>query len=177
MRKMAYLSKYTSQSHRAFTLIEILITLSLIGIVFSVLSFGFYSSINSSIQISMESKKIEDMAKFYWDFQRRFATSKQIFVKKTGDNSYIISLYNTAGEFSKGVVKSVYYTKDGFLYYYEYPYIFADPLYFDEKDSFVLMKIDKISLEIYSQGQKFDEFQGKADYMVLMINDKKMVFR
>lgn len=177
MRKMVYLSKFYSQNSRAFTLIEILITLTLIGLIFSVLSFGIHNSINSSVSISADAKQTEEEAKFFWDFQRRVATSKQVFVKKAGDGSQMVAMYNTAGEFSKGVVKSVYFLKDGFVQYYEYPYVFGDPFFYEERSSVRLVPAKSFTVEVYVQGQRFDEYSGKPDYVVVLLNDKKMVFK
>lgn len=177
MRKMVYSSKYYSPNSRAFTLVEILITLTLVGLIFSVLSYGLYSSINSSINISVEAKQTEEEAKFFWDFQRRFVTSKQVFVKKAGDGTQMVVMYNTAGEFSKGVVKSVYFLKDGFIQYYEYPYVFGDPFFYEEKESVRLVPAKSFKVEVSFQGQKFDEYSGKPDYMLVLLNDKKMVFK
>lgn len=177
MKKTEYSSKFYSQSSKGFTLIEILITLTLVGLIFSVLSYGLYSSINSSVSISADARQTEEEAKFFWDFQRRFATSKQVFVKKSGDGSQIVAMYNTAGEFSKGVVKSVYFMKDGFIQYYEYPYVFGDPFFYEEKSSVRLVPVKSFTVEVFSQGQKFEEFQGKPEYLVIFVNDRKMVFK
>lgn len=177
MKKMEYSSKFYSQSSKGFTLIEILITLTLVGLIFSVLSYGLYSSINSSVSISADARQTEEEAKFFWDFQRRFATSKQVFVKKSGDGSQMVAMYNTAGEFSKGVVKSVYFLKDGFVQYYEYPYVFGDPFFYEEKSSIRLVPAKNFTAEVYVQGQRFDEYSGKPDYMVVLLNDKRMVFK
>lgn len=177
MRKMGYTSKFCNQNSRGFTLIEILITLMLIGLIFSVLSYGVYSSINSSVSISADAKQTEEEAKFFWDFQRRFATSKQVFVKKSGDGSYMVVMYNTAGEFSKGVVKSVYFLKDGFVQYYEYPYVFGDPFFYEERASIRILPAKSFYVEVFSQGQKFEEFQGKPDYIAITVEDRRMVFK
>lgn len=176
MRKTVYISNFT-KINKGFTLIEILVVLTLIGIVFSVLSFGFYNSIYSSLSISQRSRELEDVAKFYWDFQRKFSTSKQIFIKKISQNNYIITLYNTSGEFSKGLVKSVYFTKENFLWYYEYPYLFADPYFYDETKSVKVIPVKDFNVEINYNGQKVEEAQGFLDFLKLNINNYTLTFK
>ncbi|MCX7739237.1 MAG: type II secretion system GspH family protein [Hydrogenothermaceae bacterium] len=170
MREKVYISKCTSRRIRAFTLVEVLIVLTLLGLVFSLISFSFYNSINSSIYISQKAVEVENFAKFYWDFQRRFSTSNWIFIKKIGSNNYIITLYNTSGEFSKGLVKSVYFVKDGYLWYYEFPYVFGDPLFYEENKSIELLPLKSLQIEVISQDKKLDEFNGKSENIRMNVN-------
>lgn len=174
MKKTAYTLKHTNLNN-AFTLIEVLIVITIISLVSSVLSYSLYSSIKNSIEISKRSQEIKNLSSFFWDMQRKFSTSTTIYLKNI-DNSPILSLYNTAG-YNKGLVKSVFFVKDNFLYYYEYPYIYADPFFYDEKDSYILFKINNIKIYAVKDNQQFTEFKGLPDYIVFEINGLRMVFK
>jgi prepilin-type N-terminal cleavage/methylation domain-containing protein len=174
MKKTEYTSKHTNLN-KAFTLVEVLIVITLISLVFSVLAFSFYSSVKNSLDISKKSQEIKNLSSFFWDMERKFSTSNTIYLKNL-NSTPILTLYNTSG-YNKGLVKSVFFLKDGFLHYYEYPYIYADPFFYDEKNSYRLFKVENIKIYAVKDYKQMEEFQGMPDYLVFEINGLRMVFK
>ncbi|MGC8942156.1 MAG: type II secretion system protein [Sulfurihydrogenibium sp.] len=174
MKKTAYTSEPTNQS-KGFTLIEVLVVIAIISLVFGVLSYSLYSSITNSLELSKTSENIKNLSSFFWDMEKKFSTSKALYLKNF-NGSPVLTLYNTAGN-NKGLVKSVFFIKDNFLYYYEYPYIYADPFFYDEKESYKLFKVKDVKIYVVKDNQQMMEFQGMPDYLVFEIDGTKMVFK
>lgn len=174
MRKTVFTLKPTNQS-KAFTLVELLVVITIVSLVFSVLSYSLYSAIKNSLDVSGRSEYVKNLSSFFWDMQKKFSTSKMIYLKNL-DGNPILTLYNTSG-YNKGLVKSVFFIKDGFIYYYEYPYIYGDPFFYDEKESYRLFKISSIKIFAVKDNQQMQEFQGTPDYLIFEIDNTRMVFR
>ncbi len=169
MKEMVYISKPTMQN-KGFTLVEVIVVVVMISLVFSVLSFALYSSIKNSMETSVGSEDLKQKALFFWDMQKKFYTANYVYLK---DN--ILTIYNTAGN-SKGLVKSTFFTKDGFLWYYEFPFVYGDPYFYDEKNAIKLFKIRNFKMYIVKDNQRFFEFQGLPDYLVIEFDAIRMVF-
>lgn len=170
MKKTAFTLKPTKQS-KGFTLIEVIVVVIIISLVFSVLSFALYSSIKNSIETSKSAEDLKQKTLFFWDTQRKFYTSNYIYLK---DN--LLTLYNTAGN-NQGLVKSTFFLKDGFLWYYEFPFVYGDPSFYDEKNAVKLFKVKDIKMYAVKDNQQFFEFQGLPDYLVIEIDGIRMVLR
>jgi prepilin-type N-terminal cleavage/methylation domain len=95
---------------KGFTLIEVIITIMILSLVFSVLAFSIYSTIKNSVDIKGQSEKLKEDASFFWDMQKKFSTNTKTFLRN--DNGHpILVLYNTSGNYYKGLVKSVFLLK------------------------------------------------------------------
>jgi prepilin-type N-terminal cleavage/methylation domain-containing protein len=167
---MEYTLNYIRQN-KGFTLIEVLIVLTVISLVFTVLSYSLYNSIKSSIEVSNSSNSLKDKAIFFWDMERKFFTAKEIFLKNN-----ILTLYNTSG-YTKGLVKSVFFVKDGFLWYYEFPYVYADPYFYDEKNSIKMFKVKDLKIYVVLNDKELTHFEGLPDYLIFEIDGTKMELR
>lgn len=170
MKKTVFTSKPTKQS-KGFTLVEVLVVIVILSLVFSVLSFALYSSIKNSLETSAAAEDLKQKALFFWDTQRKFYTSNYLYLKNN-----VLTLYNTAG-YNQGLVKSTFFIKDGFLWYYEFPFVYADPSFYDEKNAIKLFKVKDFKMYVVKENQQFFEFQGQPDYLVVEIDGSRMVFR
>ena len=101
---------------RAFTLIEVLLALTLMGLFFGLLSYSFYSSLRSSYLLSQSSQLTKEEILLFWDLQRKLIGATDLYLKKDA-----IFMTTTSGDYYQGIVKCAYVYKDGWLYYYSYP--------------------------------------------------------
>jgi len=161
---------------KGFTLIEVIITIMILSLVFSVLAFSIYSTIKNSVDIKGQSEKLKEDASFFWDMQKKFSTNTKTFLRN--NNGYpILVLYNTSGNYYKGLVKSVFFVKDNDLYYYEFPYMYGDPYFYDEKQSYKVLHFENLDISVVIRGKSFKDFEGNPDMLIIQINDKRMVFK
>lgn len=161
---------------KGFTLIEVIITMMILSLVFSIVSFSIYSTIKNSLDIKGQSEKLKEEASFFWDMQKKFSTSTKTFLRN--NNGYpILVLYNTSGNYYKGLVKSVFFVRDDDLYYYEFPYVYADPYFYDEKQSYRVFHFESFDISAFVQNKSFKDFEGNPDMLIIQINEKRMVFK
>lgn len=102
---------------RAFTLVEVLVVLTLIGLTFSLLLLVFSRGVDSSLNVSSRGEWLRMGAQLFWDLQRKVLGATRIKVEN--NNLYMVT---SAGDFYPGVIKCAYIYRDGELYYYEFPY-------------------------------------------------------
>lgn len=102
---------------RAFTLVEVLVVLTLIGLTFSLLLLVFSRGVDSSLNVSSRGEGLRMGAQLFWDLQRKVLGATRIKVEN--NNLYMVT---SAGDFYPGVIKCAYIYRDGELYYYEFPY-------------------------------------------------------
>ncbi len=107
---------------KAFTLIEVLVVVILLGVFFSTLAFTFKSIFESSLNISTGSRKLREISSLYWSLSRAIYGAKKLKLVD-GRELYLIT---TGGMFYPGVVKAAYIYKNGTLYYYEFPYPYGN---------------------------------------------------
>jgi len=113
--------------NKGFTLLELLLVLSLILIVFGIVGFSFTSNIKQNLNLSLEINKTIQSLSIYNQL------SKQLFSKyeKTNINFKLdedrISFYTLYPVFFEGAVRAEYYVENKnkkiFLFYEEFPYV------------------------------------------------------
>lgn len=157
---------------KGFTLIEVLIVIILIGLIFSLLSMIFYSNINNSLNLILESERLKKEASFFWNIQRKIASAKEIHLDK--GNLYMLT---TAGDYYEGVVKSAYIFRDGNLFYYEFPYPYGDLRFYEEDKLYNLGKFKNFNILAFKNEKKYDEFIGFPDYFLVEYDDKIIVVK
>lgn len=152
---------------RGFTLLEVLLVLVLMGVFFGVLSYSFYSSARSSYLLLESAEITKEEALLFWNIQRKLSGAVDLYLKK--DALFMIT---SAGDYYQGVVKCAYLYKDGWLYYYEFPYPYGDITFYEEDRLIRLGRYDEISFRAYANGQYLEEFKGLPQWVELKLDSK-----
>lgn len=159
---------------RAFTLIEVLITLSLISLIF-LITFGSYIRIiNSSTDAIGRSEELYEELRLFWELNRAFVGAKEIFLKD-GKEIYLIT---SGGERFKGLVFRAFISKEDGIYEYEFPYPprnirFEVP----EEELVFLSPLRGVKFYAYLGGQKLDSYEGLPDALIAEMNGREYVFK
>lgn len=145
-----------------FSLIELSVVLVIASLFFSVLITAVYTLINLERKNIKEAKKLEDEAFTLWIIQRAFLCSKgPIDIEKKGKYS-IIYLYTYCAKDEKGLAKEVFFVKDGYLYLYEFPYVYGSKKFYDENKAQKLLKVKEFYIKFYKD----------KNYFILNLNNK-----
>lgn len=160
------------KNKRGFTLIEVLIVVILIGLIFSLLSMIFYSNINNSLHLILESEKLQREASLFWNIQRKIASAKEIQLDKGN-----LHMLTTAGDYYEGVVKSTYIFRDGNLFYYEFPYPFGDLRFYEEDKLYNLGKFKNFNIWAFKNEKRYDEFTGFPDYFLVECEGRTIIVK
>lgn len=156
---------------KAFTLIEILVVLTLLGLTFSALLLVFSRGLDSSLRITENSEKLKLKATLFWDLQRKIVGAKRIRVEN--NNLYMIT---SGGSIYRGVVKCAYIFRDGKLYYYEFPYPYGS---IDEVEEDKLQSVGELaSFEIHVRdgNRILNSYDGIPDEIIVKIGREEFVF-
>lgn len=157
---------------RGYTLIEVLIVITIIGIIFSVLSIIFFSSITNSLDLIENSEKLKRQAILFWDFQRKIGSAKEILLEK-GE----LFMITTAGDYYEGVVKCAYISKGDSLFYYEFPYPYGNLKFYEENKLINLGKIKNFKILAVKDNINYEIFKGLPDYFYIEYEDKKIIVK
>ncbi len=156
---------------KAFTLIEVLLVLTLMGLVFSVLLIIFSRAVESSLNVYRNSQELKSKAVLFWDLERKVFGARRIKIEPGA-----IYLITSAGSFNKGIVKSAYIFREGELYYYEFPYPYGA---IDEVEEDRLMKVGNFSgfeVTAWEGGREFRFFEGLPELVKVKIGEEEFVF-
>jgi len=156
---------------RAFTLIEVLIVLTLLGLTFSALLLVFSRGIDSSLRITEDSERLKLKANLFWDLQRKIVGAKRIRVEN--NNLYMIT---SGGTIYQGVVKCAYIFKNGKLYYYEFPYPYGA---IDEIEEDKLQKVGEFKsfeVKVKEGNRVLNSYEGLPDEIIVKVGKDEFVF-
>ncbi len=154
---------------RAFTLVEVLLVVVLLSVFFGVLSYSFYSSVRSSYALSGTAQMDKDTALLFWNLQRKLSGAVDLYLKKDA-----LFMLTSAGDYYQGLVKCAYIYKDGWLYYYEFPYPYGDITYYEEDRLVRVGRFEGLSLRAYMNGQYVEELRGLPQWVELKLEGKTL---
>ncbi|MCS7262001.1 MAG: prepilin-type N-terminal cleavage/methylation domain-containing protein [Aquificaceae bacterium] len=154
---------------RGFTLLEVLLVLTLLGIFFGVLSYSFYSSARTSYALMESAELTREEVLLFWNLQRKFVGATDVAVRKEG-----VFMITSAGDYYQGVVKCAYIYKDGWLYYYEFPYPYGDLTFYEEDRLVKVGRIRELSFRAFVGGQYLEEYRGLPQWVEVNIEGKKL---
>ncbi|SNZ16356.1 pilus assembly FimT family protein [Hydrogenobacter hydrogenophilus] len=157
---------------KGFTLLEVLIVLMLVGILFGVLSYSFYSFLTNSTNLLADSEKLKQEANLLLDIQRKVLSAKTLYMEK--DKLFMIT---SVGDYYEGVVKCAYIYKDKTLYYYEFPYPYGDIRFYEEDKLIKLGRFDTFYVKAYDKGQFIDSFQGIPQVVYVKLNSHELFIK
>lgn len=156
--------------NRAFTLLEVLLVLVLMGVFLGTLSFSFYSVVRSSYAFSESAELTREEALLFWNMQRKLASATDLYLRRNG-----LFMITSAGDYYQGVVKCAYIYKDGWLYYYEFPYPYGDIAFYEEDRLVKVGRFGEVSFRAFTQGQYQEEFRGIPQWVE--VKTERVVFR
>ena len=156
---------------RAFTLIEVLIVLTLIGLTFSLLLLVFSRGIDSSLNLSEGSEALKRESSLFWELQRKILGAKRIKVDR--ESIYMIT---TGGSFNRGVVKCAYLFRDGKLYYYEFPYPYGAIDEIEEEKLYEVGKFRSFRVSVREGDRDYEVYDGMPQLVKVEVNGEEFVF-
>ncbi len=157
--------------NKAFTLIEVLIVLTLTGLTFSILLLIFSRGISSSLNLSQHSESLKSEVSLFWDIERKIIGAKRIKVEK--DRIYMIT---SSGSFYEGVVKCAYLYKNGRLYYYEFPYPYGAIDIIDEKNLYEIGRFENFKVSVIENNREFKAYDGMPQFVKVVVNSREFLF-
>ena len=156
---------------RAFTLVEVLVVLTLIGLTFSLLLFVFSRGVDSSLNLSRRGEALSMEARLFWDLQRKILGATRIKVES--NNLYMVT---SAGDFYPGVVKCAYIYRDGDLYYYEFPYPYGAIDGIEEERLYRLGKVESFEVVAVAGNREERVYEGLPLFVKVRLNGKEFLF-
>ncbi|MGB9873733.1 MAG: type II secretion system protein [Hydrogenobacter sp.] len=157
---------------KGFTLLEVLVVLMIVGILFSVLSYSFYSFLTNSTNLLADSEKLKQEASLLLNIQRKVLSAKTLYIEK--DKLFMIT---SAGDYYEGVVKCAYIYKEKTLYYYEFPYPYGDIRFYEEDKLIKLGRFESFSVRAYAGGSFMDSFQGIPEFLYVRVGSYELFLR
>ncbi len=155
---------------RAFTLVEVLVVLTLIGLTFSVLLFVFSRGVDSSLNLTGRAERLKLEARLFWDLQRKILGAKRLKVEN--NNLYLIT---SAGDFYPGVVKCAYLYRDGELYYYEFPYPYGAIDEVEEGRLYLLGKVENFEVIAVVGNREENTYEGLPLFVKVKLNGREFL--
>lgn len=160
------------KNSRGFTLTEVLLVLIITGLIFSVITLVFSSSVNNSLNLISRAETLKKEASLLWNIQRKILSSTELLLEK--DKLHMIT---AAGDFFEGVVKCSYIIKEGTLYYYEFPYPYGDLRFYEDRGLIFVGSFRDLKILAYKNQQIHQEFKGIPDYFQIELNGKVFVVK
>ena len=168
------LSQRAGDTFRAFTLIEVLITLGIISLVFMIAFGSFIQIMSSSTDAVRRSEILYEELRLFWELNRAIVGAKQIYLEN-GKDIYLIT---SGGNRFKGLVLRVFLPREDGLYEYEFPYPPKNIRMDIPEDELVLLStIRSVTFFAYLQGQKLENYEGLPDGIIVEINGKEYFFK
>ncbi|RMH79738.1 MAG: prepilin-type N-terminal cleavage/methylation domain-containing protein [Acidobacteria bacterium] len=156
---------------RGFTLLEVLLVLVLMSIFLGMLTYSFYSTLKNSYAIVELSELTKEEAKLLWNLQRKLSGALELYVKK--DSLFMLT---SAGDYYQGVVKCAYIFKDGWLYYYEFPYPYGELTFYEEDRLIRVGRFEGFQIRAYVMGNHLEEYRGVPEVLEFKIGGKTLKF-
>ncbi len=161
-----------NRDNKAFTLVEILIVLTLFGLIFGLIAFSFHNMVKNSINLVDLGEDIKSKARLFWDIQRAILSAKDMYIEEDGENSRLY-LVTAGGLFEEGVVKAVFFVEEGFLKYEEFPYYYGDIRYTGEGKIYNLARVKEFRVEAYNGRRRLTNFKGIPEFVLIRINGQE----
>ena len=136
---------------------EVLVAVTLIGLVLSVALFTFLRGVHSSAALTAKNGKITEFANLFWDLTRAVYGAKRLYLRN-GTDLYLVT---TGGMFNPGVVQAAFLYRNGTLYYYEYPYPKGNIFDYERDKLIALYRLRDFQIIALSGGREFKNYDRK----------------
>jgi len=157
---------------KGFTLLELLLVITLVMLVFGIVGFSFVNFLTGNARLSAQiNNTIKDLSVYNQITKQMFSlyTGKKINIQIDANR---ISLYTLFPVFYEGAVRAEYYIKEEnkkkILIYEEYPYV-DGKLGYPGLKKMVLGEFQSLSFEILKDGRFADQYAGQKTPPALKI--------
>ena len=158
---------------KAFTLLEVLVVITLLALVLSITLVVFWRISSTSAEVSKSSARMEREALLFWDFTRSIFGAGRVAVEN-GSSLYLIT---TGGRFFRGVVWCAYRFENGTLRYYEFPYPPDDWTAVPQNAVGVsLGRFKSVKFSARKGGAFFKSFKGEPEAVEVELNGERFLF-
>ena len=167
------------QRNKGYTLLELLLVISLLSIAFSLIGLIYINNIKGNIKLTAEVNQNIKYLSVYNQIQKQFYSyylNRKINIKLENNR---LSFYTGYPIFYGGIVRAEYYTElseDGnyYLIYEEFPYP-DGKLGFEGSKKLVLGKFKNVNFNIMNKNKIFSSFKNKKfpNGLILEIDEKK----
>jgi len=158
---------------KAFTLVEVLVTLAVLGITFTVLFSAFVRASVFSYELVERSERRKEELLLFWEFQRALAGAKDLLVRD-GRELFLIT---SGGERFKGVVKRAFIYREGVLYAYEYPYPAGSIDYYEEEELVEVGRFEEFELRALDSRGLHATYRGLPPLLLLKLKGRELTFK
>jgi prepilin-type N-terminal cleavage/methylation domain-containing protein len=156
---------------KAFTLVEVLVVLAILGLLFSTLTFMFKELYLSSIHQKEQNISLKQRAELFWRLTRAFYGAKR-FALRNGTELYFIT---TGGDVYRGVVKAVYKFQNGTLYYCEFPYPYGD--FYECNNTYPLYRFKEFKVFAVIGNREEKDFFKKPKLLKVIVDSSTFYLR
>ncbi len=160
-----------ARAFKGYTLLELLIVLTLISLIFSLISFSLYSNVKSSLNIVKSSEHLKEEVLFFWELQKLFYSAQEIVIRD-GERAHLLT---RGGRFYRGLVMVSLIFKDGKLYYYEFPYFKNSVDYYEEDKLRLIPWVKEFKVYAYRGGKVMKDFKGIPERIIVKLNGREIV--
>ncbi|WP_457643798.1 prepilin-type N-terminal cleavage/methylation domain-containing protein [Persephonella sp.] len=150
--------------NRGFTLLELLLVITLVMLVFGIIGFSFVNFLTGNANLSARiNKTVNDLSVYNQISKQMFSvyTGRKINIKIDANR---ISIYTLYPVFYEGAVRAEYYIKEEnkkkILIYEEYPYV-DGRLGHPGLKKMVLGEFQSVSFEVLKDGRFTDRYTGQ----------------
>lgn len=156
----------------AFTLVEVLIVLTILSLIFTLLSLSFSRAVNSSLSGIKNSENLKKEIILFWELRKALTGARKILLRERE-----LYLETSGGEFFKGIVKKAYIFKEGTLYTYEFPYPSGSLDLYEEEKLIKKGKFNSLRFYALDKNGKHDKYEGLPDFILIELNGKEFTFK
>ena len=157
--------------NRAFTLPEVLITLTVVSLMLSSLLLVFSRGVNSSLFLTKDSESFKMEVSLFWDLERKVLGAKRIRIENNA-----LYMITSGGSHFPGVVECAYYLEGDTLRYHEFPYPYGRLEDIYDGIDYELGRVE--SFRVYASDGNIDQsaYEGLPKYVKVVLNGREFVF-
>ncbi|NPB07071.1 MAG: type II secretion system protein [Aquificae bacterium] len=158
---------------KGFTLVEVLLVLTILGLTFSVLLTVFTRSVSFTASAVERSERLRRELTLFWELQRALAGAKELLLRD-GRELFLIT---SGGERYRGVVKRAFIYRNGALYGYEFPYPAGSLDYYEEDELVFIGRFEQFELRAVDAKGSHASYEGLPELVELKLNGKVFTFK
>jgi len=166
-------SRKAGSTSEAFTLVEVLIVLTILSLIFTLLTLSFSRAVSSSLSGIKNSENLKREITLFWEMKRALTGARKVLLKGGSE----LFLETSGGEFFKGVVKKAYIFEEGTLYTYEFPYPSGSLDFYEEDKLIQKGRFNSLRFYALDRNGKHDNYEGLPDFILVELNGKEFTFK
>ena len=147
-------------SNRGFTLLEVLITLSIFSLIFLAVVMVFRVTGGGSLEVRKNAEVLYQQIYLTYRLRNQLEGVLRSLAFKKEENTLYLGFITSYGEVYPGVVSVRYKYKDGVLFYCEKPYPYGDILSCEEEKEYQLGNFENFNIQVFYKGKWFEPEKG-----------------